>query len=97
MPFALSVIALIVPPFVAERVTALPPAVRSLPVTSLSWTVIVEVVMPLARIEVGVAAIVEFAPEAAPGVTLMNALVPETAGLIVSAALTVRAPVVKRV
>ena len=96
MPSLLSVIGPITPPFVAESATALPPAVRLLPVTSLSWTVIVEVEVPLAWIEVGLAAIVEFAPEAAPGVTLMNA-VPVTAGLIVSVAVTVSAPAVSSV
>ena len=41
--------------------------------------------------------IVEVVPEAEPGVTVMNALVPLTAGLIVSVAVTVRAPVVSSV
>ena len=89
-------IAPIVPPFVAASVTRLPPAVRSFPVTSLSWTVIVEVEVPLAWIEVGLAAIVEFAPEAAPGVTSMNA-VPVTAGLIVSVVMMLSVPAVNRV
>ena len=84
-------------PLVVESATALPPAVRSLPVTSLSCTVSVEVEVPLAWIDVGPAAIVEVVPEAEPGVTVMNALVPLTAGLIVSVAVTVRAPVVSRV
>ena len=84
-------------PLVVESVTALPPAARLLPVTSLSCTVIVEVVVPLARIEVGLAAIVEFAAEAGPGVTAMDALVPATAGLIVSVTVTLRAPTVRSV
>ncbi len=65
--------------------------------TSLSCTVSVEVEVPLAWIEVGLAAIVEVAPDAAPGVTMMKALVPVTAGLMVSVVLTVRAPTVSRV
>ncbi len=66
MPLPLSVTAESVPPVVA-RATVSPPAIRLVPEASLSRTVIVEVELPSAWIEVGLAVIVEVAPEAGPG------------------------------
>ncbi len=57
-------------PKVVERATVSPPVVRLLPLTSLSWTVMVEVDVPSAVIEAGAAVINEVAAEAAPGVKL---------------------------
>lgn len=45
-------------PLVVARVTVAPPMVRLVPVESLAWTVMVEVEVPLATIEVGLAVMV---------------------------------------
>jgi hypothetical protein len=66
---ALSVTALKLPRLVA-RATAAPPVVRLFPLASLSCTVIVAVLLPLATIDVGNAAMVEVVAEAAPAVKL---------------------------
>ena len=48
--------------------TVAPPLVRLFPEASLSWTVMVEVLLPFAAIEVGAAVMVEVEAEANPGV-----------------------------
>jgi hypothetical protein len=55
-------------PPVVFSATSAPPDVRLLPSASRSWTVIVDVLVPLAGIEVGDAVIWEVAGEAGPGV-----------------------------
>ena len=52
---------------VVESATVSPPAVRFVPEASLSRTVIVEVEVPSATIDDGLALIVEVAPDAGPG------------------------------
>ncbi len=61
-------------PRVVANATVSPPAVRMMPLASLSCTIIVEVDVPLAVMEVGAAVINEVAAEAAPGVKLTVAL-----------------------
>jgi hypothetical protein len=60
------------PAFVSNRTVA-PPAVSSLPLASTAWTVMVEVEVPSAAIDVGFAEIVEFAADTAPGVNATDA------------------------
>ena len=55
-------------PVVVDKVTVPWLEVSLLPLASSAWTVIVEVEVPLAVIEVGLAEIVVVEPEAAPGV-----------------------------
>ncbi len=74
--------------------TVPPDDARLLPRASLSWTVIVEVVLPFAVIEVGAALIVEVAVEAAPALTVIAAVVPVIVPVTVSVAVMVREPVV---
>ena len=66
MPSWLSVTEESAPP-VVESATVSPPAARFVPAASFSRTVIVEVAIPFAWIEVGLALIVEVAPDAGPG------------------------------
>jgi hypothetical protein len=54
-------------PASVNRFTVSPPVVRSLPLASLSWTVMVDVLDPLATIDVGLAVMVEVSREAGPG------------------------------
>ena len=61
-------------PRVVDSVTVSPPVVRLLPITSLSWTVMMEVDVPLAVIELGAAVINEVVAEAAPGIDVTVAL-----------------------
>ena len=61
-------------PRVVKSATVSPPEVRSLPLASLSWAVIVEVLTPSAVIEVGAALIVEVVRSAGPGTKLTVAL-----------------------
>ena len=67
MPFPLSVTDER-PPAVVAMATTEPPLVRLFPLASLAWTVMAEVLVPLATIEVGEAPMVELAAEAAPAV-----------------------------
>ncbi len=84
-------------PLVVESATVPPEPVRLLPSASLSWTVTVEVELPSAVIEPGAALIVEVAVEAAPALTVIEALVPVIVPVTVSVAVTVREPAVLRV
>ena len=93
MPLALSVTEPSEPLVVASA-TVPPEVARLLPRASLSWTVIVEVVLPFAVIEPGAALIVEVAREAAPALTVIAAVVPVIVPVTVSVAVTVREPVV---
>ena len=61
-------------PAVVARATAAPPLVRLFPPASLSCTVMVEVLVPFAVIEVGLALMVEVAGEAAAAVKVTVAL-----------------------
>ncbi len=61
-------------PSVVTRFTVSPPVMRLLPPASLSCTVIGEVDVPSAAMEVGAAVINEVVAEAAPGLKLMVAL-----------------------
>jgi hypothetical protein len=70
----LSLTALNVPAVVVSA-TASPPLVSGLPAASRRATVIVEVLVPSAGIEVGEAVIWDVAPEAGPGVIANEALV----------------------
>ena len=71
VPFPLSVTGDKLPAVVASATVA-PPLVRFVPAASLSFTVRVEVLLPLAAIEVGDAVIVEVAGEAEAAVRLMS-------------------------
>ena len=66
MPFPLSVTPLR-EPAVVESVTVAPPVVSGVPDASRSSTVIVEVLVPFAGIEVGDAVICDVAPDGGPG------------------------------
>ena len=70
-------------PNVVPNATASPPAVRSLLFASLSWTVIVDVLLPSAVMLVGDAEIVDVVADAAPGVRVT------VASSVIDAALTV--------
>ena len=61
-------------PRVVDSVTVSPPVVRLLPLASLSCTVIIEVDVPLAVMEVGAAVINEVVAAGAPGLKLTVAL-----------------------
>ena len=61
-------------PAVVARTTVAPPLVRLVPAASLSCTVMVEVLLPSAVIELGDAEIVEVAGEATPAVKVTVAL-----------------------
>ncbi len=63
-------------PRLVLRTTVAPPEVRLLSLTSLEWTVIVEVVAPLARIEAGLAVRTVWPASAEPGVKVTVAGVP---------------------
>ena len=69
MPLPLSITALNVPRVLATA-TVSPPVVRLLPLASFNCTVIVEVLAPLAVIEVGEAAMLEVRAEATAPVML---------------------------
>jgi hypothetical protein len=62
-------------PEVVDKVTTDPPVVRLFPLASLACTVIKEVLIPSATIEVGVALIVEVTALAVPGVKVTLAVV----------------------
>ncbi len=81
-------------PLVVKSATVPPEPVRLLLSASLSWTVMVEVELPLAVIEPGAALIVEVAVEAAPALTVIEAVVPVIVPVTVSVAVIVREPVV---
>ena len=61
-------------PSVVASPTVSPPVVRSLPLASLSWTVIVDVEAPSATIETGAAEMVDCVSSAGPGTKLTTAL-----------------------
>ena len=73
VPFPLSVTAERLPVVVA-RATAAPPLLRLFPLASLSCTVMDDVLLPFAAIDVGEAVIVEVDAEAAPAVKMTVAL-----------------------
>jgi hypothetical protein len=77
VPLPLSVTAERDPPVVAS-VTVPPLADRLFPCWSLSWTVMVEVDVPFAVSEVGLATMVEVATEAGPARVVIALLVPDT-------------------
>ncbi len=80
------------PPSVVASATVSPPEVKAFPLVSLSWTVTVEVVTPLATMEEGAALIVDWVASAGPGMKLTTALSVMTAALTVL--VTVALPVV---
>jgi hypothetical protein len=63
-------------PNVVARATVPPLTVRLLPLASFNWTPMVEVLDPLAVIDVGFAVIVDVAVEAAPGFITIDPDVP---------------------
>jgi hypothetical protein len=74
VPFPLSVSGPI-DPVVVESWTSAPPEVSGVPAASRSSTVIVEVLVPFAGIDVGEAVIWEVAPDGGPGPTPVNVTV----------------------
>ena len=79
-------------PSVVLSTTVSPPEVSSLPLESSAWTVIVEVAIPSAVIDVGFAEIVESVADTGPGVNATHPSVPIVFPLIVP--LTSAVPVV---
>ena len=75
-------------PLDVSTVTVPPPAVRLFPFESASWTVIVDVLEPLATIDAADGVIVDVAVEAAPVMLVNGSLVPCT---LPSSAVTVYA------
>ncbi len=81
------------PPSVVAKATVSPPIVRLLPLTSRSWTVIVEVEDPSAVMDVGEALINEVPASAVPGTKLTTALSMIAAALTVPVMMAVPADV----
>jgi hypothetical protein len=79
-------------PPVVESATVSPPATRLVPEASFSWTVIVEVELPSAWIEVGLTEMVEVAPEAGPAAAVKVTEATLTIAPLLTVALTMPLP-----